>query len=445
MKKVLGIFLALAMLLSLSSAFADEYEGTLRMMGPGLFNDVGPDGVTDFLTGRSKPGYNELIAMFNEEYPNVKVEIEAIPWDSWQAKVQAAVAAEQTDIVLHGASTTDIVADLTDYLANDAELAAVMTATDTRRADPENYDTLKLTGIPYSVSPYYAAIDKTILANYGIELPSDKWTWDDVLEIAQKTTGIDPVTGKQTYGLKCFASNDSNLWKSYMCYCFARGVENFTMAKNKLDVTVHFTEEKNVAAFAFMKQIMDCAPAGFLEGSGGELFGQEGNDLAILFAEGPQWKYNEMVSYGTQDNYLFLPMPVQETGLATNCGVPGDNNMAIAVNAARPDLAWLFIHWMNTSEKALDWIIRTDSAPASSIGQNMMDKNVPYYSVIEETMGGYPENFWYAGSEFWDNTYGNSNTVLCSNLASLYSGEITPEECAANVQAGIEEWQALNK
>lgn len=57
MKKVLGIFLALAMLLSLSSAFADEYEGTLRMMGPGLFNDVGPDGVTDFLTGRSKPGY----------------------------------------------------------------------------------------------------------------------------------------------------------------------------------------------------------------------------------------------------------------------------------------------------------------------------------------------------------------------------------------------------
>ena len=75
----------------------------------------------------------------------------------------------------------------------------------------------------------------------------------------------------------------------------------------------------------------------------------------------------------------------------------------------------------------------------------MMDTTLPYYSAIVRTMSGYPKNFYYAGSEYWDNQYGNSNTLLCSNLASLYAGEITPEECAANVQAGIEEWQALNR
>ena len=82
--------------------------------------------------------------------------------------------------------------------------------------------------------------------------------------------------------------------------------------------------------------------------------------------------------------------------------------------------------------------------PCSTIGQAKMDESAPYREAVLKTMEGYPDNFYYAGGPYWDNSYGNSNSVLCSNLASLFSGSITAEECAQNVQAGLEEWQSLN-
>ena len=446
MKKWISIILCIALTLAFSFAgFAEEaYEGTLRMMGPGLFSDVGEDGVTDLVSGLEKPGYKELIDMFNAEYPDVKVEIEAIPWDSWQAKVQAAVAGEQVDLVLHGATTADVVLDLTEYLAADPELADVLTATDPRRTDENNYDKLAITGIPYTVSVYYAVLDTKIFEHYGVELPSSDWTWDDLLAIAQQLTGTDPVTGAQTYGVKPFGSNDSNIWKSYMSYCFAKGIENFTITPNKFDVSFNFTTQEGIGAFQFMKDLIACTPPGFLEGAGGELFGQEGNDVAIFLSESPEGMYQNLVAYGTVEEYVFLPMPVQETGVAATSGVPGDNNMAIAVNAARPDLAWLFIHWINTSQAAQGWILRCGVTPSSTIGQAMMSDDMPYLEAVRKTMEGYPDNFYYAGGPYWDNSYGNSNAVLCSNLASLFSGAITAQECAQNVQASLEEWQSLN-
>ena len=448
MKKVICLVLSLAMLLSLASiSLAEEthYEGTLRLLGPGLFADVGEDGVTDLVSGLEKPGYNELLAMFKEDYPDVNVTIEAIPWDNWTAKVQAAVTGEEVDLVLHGATTVDYVVDLTDYLANDPELAAVMTATDPRRTDEENYDKLAITGIPYTVSVYYACIDKTILEHYGVELPTADWTWDDLLEIARKCTGTDPVTGTETFGVHSFSSADSSIWKVYMAYCLGKGIENFTLTPDKFDVALNFTTEAGISAFQFMVDLTAVSPKGYLEGAGAELFAQEGNDVAIKLAEGPEGMYRNLKARGLLDNYMFLPLPVCETGVAATSGVPGDNNMAIAVNAARPDLAWLFIHWINTNEKAQDWILRCGVSPSSTIGQAMMDPDAPYYEAVVKTMQGYPDDFYYAGGPYWDNSYGNSNSVLCSNLHSLMTGTITPEECAQNVQAGIEEWQMLNR
>lgn len=447
MKKLLSLVLVMMLVLSCGfAAFAEttEYEGKLRMLGPGLFADVGEDGVEDLVSGLKKPGYAELIKLFNDDYPNVEVTVEAIPWDSWQAKCQAAVAGEQVDLVLHGATTVDIVLDLTEYLAGDPELAEVLTAVDARRTDEQNYDKLAITGIPYTVGVYYAVLDTKIFANYGIEVPTADWTWDDLLAIAQQLTGTDPVTGAQTYGVSPFGSADSSIWKSYMSYCFAKDIQNFTLTPNKYDVTFNFTTDEGIGALQFMKDLIACAPAGFLEGSGASLFGQEGNDVAIMLAEGPEGMYRNLVAFGTVDEYVFLPMPKQETGLATTSGVPGDNNMAIAKNAARPDLAWLFIRWINTDPEAQDWILRCGVSPSSTIGQAKMDPELPYTDVVKMTMEGYPDNFYYAGGPHWDNSYGNSNSLLCGNLASLFAGTITAEECAENVQKGLEEWQMLN-
>ena len=84
MKKVLALTLTLAMLFVMcigGSAFAlDENEKvTLHLYGTANFVDVGPDGVTDLVSGVEMPGYNELISYWNELHPNVEVFVETCP------------------------------------------------------------------------------------------------------------------------------------------------------------------------------------------------------------------------------------------------------------------------------------------------------------------------------------------------------------------------------
>lgn len=99
-----------------------ELSGTLKLYGPGLFTDVGPDGSTDIVTGISKPGYNEVVKRWNELYPNVELSIETIPWDNWKAACQTAALSGEVDIILHGSSITAISEPIADYLEKDPEV-----------------------------------------------------------------------------------------------------------------------------------------------------------------------------------------------------------------------------------------------------------------------------------------------------------------------------------
>ena len=180
-----------------------ELSGTLKLYGPGLFTEVGPDGSTDIVTGISKPGYNEVIKRWNELYPNVEITVETIPWDNWKAACQTAALSGEVDIILHGSSITAISEPLADYLEKDPEISdAVGMMAMRKNPDLAPLDSYVPYGLTVIVNPVMVVIDKQILNDYGVEIPDYKtWTLDDIKEIAEKTTGTDPVTGKQTYGM----------------------------------------------------------------------------------------------------------------------------------------------------------------------------------------------------------------------------------------------------
>lgn len=446
MKKLLSILLVLLLLSSVTPfAFAqDEPSGVLRMMGPGRFADNGPDGKVDLISGVELAGYNELIALFNEEYPNVEVQVDAIPWDSWQAKVQTAAAGSQTDIIMHGATVVDVVRDLTPYLESSPEVAEALAAGPAiRRANEEDYTSVIPAGIPYLLTPCYVLLDKQIFEDFGVELPDTDWTFDDFIAIAKATTGANPRTGEQNYGCYNFTGSDSNIWKPYMIYSFAKGVENVEFAVDKFETQFHFTTETGVGVFETLNEIFQCMGVGYLENVGQEKIGYEDNVIAMYMAESPVEINNIIAANGLSDRYAFTSLPVQETGVAATSGFCGDNNFAISKTADRDDLAWLFISWMITSEKAQDWVIRAGSIPSTKAGQDMLSSDLPYYEAVQTLFSSYPKNFFYASTPYWDNSYGTSNSVMCSNLASMYAGTITPEACAQAVQAGIEEYRDL--
>lgn len=61
-------------------------------------------------------------------------------------------------------------------------------------------------GLTVNVNPVMVVIDKEILEHYGQAIPDyENWTMQDIMDIAKATTGTDPVTGKQTYGMSMIA------------------------------------------------------------------------------------------------------------------------------------------------------------------------------------------------------------------------------------------------
>lgn len=139
MKKLTALLLALVMLLSLTACGAkvdapateaatapapapDEATAapaanngldpnekvTLHLYGTANFIDVGAEGTIDLVSGVEMPGYNELIAAWNEKYPNVEVVVETCPWDNWITSIQTAVLSGGVDIILHGATLTEL-------------------------------------------------------------------------------------------------------------------------------------------------------------------------------------------------------------------------------------------------------------------------------------------------------------------------------------------------
>ena len=69
-------------------------------------------------------------------------------------------------------------------------------------------------GIQYVIEPSIAYLDNEIFEHYGVEIPDASWTWDELIEIARKCTGTDPVTGKQTYGVQLCYTDTQNIFKT---------------------------------------------------------------------------------------------------------------------------------------------------------------------------------------------------------------------------------------
>ena len=453
------VFVSFALCLSLcftliSSSLADEkahdeWTGTLRLLGPGCFATVGRDGVVDPVTGVQKPGYSVVEARLKEEFPNVTFELQANPWDSWQAKIQTAVAGEMVDVIIHGAAVLDVVEDLTPYLERDAWLKdELFIGAAIRHKDEDNFGALIPTGIPMTISPAMMILDKQLFADFGVELPDPATlTWRKLADIASQLTGENPVTGKQCYGVYPFSVSDGDIFKAYMDASWGVGAVNFLYADQKYQTQFGFTGEKSVEALTILRDLFLSAPRSFLEGLGTENVATEDNDIAIYLGEANNeiTLYNMMEVRGIADRFVFYPLPVTDDG-ASYTSHSRDNNLAIAKNSPNKDLAWEVIKFLVTDEAVQQWFVDTMNVPNNKSGyEQLLKTGKGYVSAIQEIYRVYPTNFEAFSSEYWNNGYGPANSVGSMNLSEMYAGNITPEQCAANIQAALEEYSLLNQ
>lgn len=477
-KRILGIILSLIMVLSLAAcggkkepapeAAATEEEKpkeevaapeeekpeeaasteqkTLRLYGPGLFTTVGPDGTMDLITGVEKPGYNVVIDRWKELHPDVDVQIDAVPWDNWKAAVQTAALSGDYDILIHGNGNADFCLDMTDYIANDAEVSADLTFYPYRR-NPDNMTEVRPYGFSYSLNPQIAIIDKEILANYGVDIPDADWTFEDILSIAKATTGTNPVTSKQTYGVSMYPISEA--YKTYKV--ITKGFDNviFDFAPALKDTKVTFDNPKTEEVFDYIAELGKYSSPDYLEGLNLNSAYTAENETAIIWADDAFNKFNTIEAAGLADRFMFLPFPKTTEG--EHAGITSsalqDLNISIYKDTEQKDLAWEFIKFLVTDPEIQQWFMDTYTVSANSKYTSILSDVMPaeYLDSVSEVIQTSPPEYDSSASVWYDSTwFGTLQSDLGNELDLLIKGDTTSAEATQRIQANIDSYmQAL--
>lgn len=426
----------------------EDEEITLHLFGPGLLASQGETGALDMITGLETPGYEVIEARWNELHPNVHLEIEAAPWDNWQSAVQTAALGGELDVILHGATLTALVEPLDSFLAEDSEFRDKIYTTETRRTtDVNDLSVATTTGIPYTLQPQIAYLDKQIFDNYGVEVPDASWTWSDMLALAEKLTGTDPVTGKQTYGVQLDSmDNANNSFFSYQMIASAYDAKVFQYGKTVEDSTVNFENDKTEKVFQMIQDLGKYTSSNVKEGMNISYQLTADNDTAIRYSQDAFTHFKEANEAGISDKFVFLPMPVIEEG--SNAGNPssfkGCNNMAICNTSKNKEWAWEFIKFMVTDPECVQWVIDCGQVPNTPDGMDsVMEIMGDKADAIVISLEGMPDDFSNSTTEYYNNiSFGPIVTSLGVVTHDLVNGTISPAEAARQMQKTVDEYLA---
>ena len=143
----------------------------------------------------------------------VKCNIEVIDWDNYWTLLEAgASGGEMPDVFWMHSNTAqmymenEILLDLTDYIAADSAIDQsnyyegvwnLYNSNGKQYALPKDHDTIAL------------LYNKALFDQYGVDYPTDDWTWDDMYEAAKK---ISEGSNGDAYGIAMNTSNNQDGW-----------------------------------------------------------------------------------------------------------------------------------------------------------------------------------------------------------------------------------------
>lgn len=155
----------------------------------------------------------EIIDLFEEQNPDIKINSEFTGWDGYFEKMAAAAAGNNLpDIMqqnfgeyLNQYADKELLTDLTPFIENGTIDLEGVSETVLESGTQGG----KILGIPTGTNALTAIYNKTMLENAGVEIPDHNWTWEDHDEVARK---VHEATGE--YGTRKL--DPGNLFEYYL-------------------------------------------------------------------------------------------------------------------------------------------------------------------------------------------------------------------------------------
>ena len=296
-------------------------------------------------------GLQEIADAWSEE-SGVDVTINVVDWDNYWTLLEAGASGGQMPDVFWMHSNTaqmymenDLILPLDDYIAADDAI------------NLDNYyegivELYKSNGVQYALPKDHDTIallyNKAIFDKYGVEYPTDDWSWDDVLAAATAITEAGKDDG--VYGYAINTSNNQDGWYNIV---YDYGAQIIT--DDHKGTTIGSDEAK--AAMEMLRKILEvAAPQTTVAETGTDSLFQSG--LVGMITQG-SWMINSFYKAENHDDYAWALIPYADVNGNGQCD-EGErwscyNGLGWAASHAveDPDACYSLISWFCNEENQI--------------------------------------------------------------------------------------------
>ena len=350
-RKLLAATLTAAMVLSLAACGGGSSSSSSGTAASGSGASGSGELQVNIWDNNQLAGLQQIADEWTEE-SGVKVKINVVDWDNYWTLLEAGASGGQMPDVFWMHSNTaqmymenDLLLNLDDYIAKDdaIDLANYYEGVvelynrddnGSQYALPKDHDTIAL------------LYNKAIFDKYGVEYPTDDWTWEDVRDAAAKITEAGKADG--VYGYAINTSNNQDGWYNII-YDYGGQV----ITDDHKGTTIGSDEAK--AGMEMLRQILEvAAPQTVVAETGTDSLFNSG--LAAMITQG-SWMINTFYKAEHHDDYAWAMLPYADVNGNGQCD-KGERysaynglGWAAAANTANPDACYSLISYF-CSEKA---------------------------------------------------------------------------------------------
>ena len=360
---------------------------------------------------------------FNKKNPNIEVKVVATPFAQYYEKLGTQIATNSAyDVMMISGSYFENVVkqggfmDLTDLIKRDGLDFSQYT---TEKANSEWEG--RIYALPYELDIQALFYNKDLFDAANVPYPTEDWTWEDLLDAAQKLTRV--VDGKQTWGF--YADNLYPSWVSFIGQnngsVFAEDGRTPTLNTPEVIETLQFLRD------LIYKYKVSPAPGDLPQGVNAFHSG-----LVAMVVDG---SYSVRPTQNTvKFNWDVAPLPAGKRKAAAYW----TQGIAVYAKTPHPEEAWEFAKFL-MSQEAQEILAETKMATPSlkSVA------NSPLYleggpSGIKAFIDAYEYGEPVPFNEHWFDIMRGPNSAMGEPFSLLWLDKISAEEAAKRAQENVE-------
>ncbi|QNA93990.1 MULTISPECIES: ABC transporter substrate-binding protein [unclassified Microbacterium] len=315
----------------------------------------------------------EIVDAWNEDNPDIEVDIVQAPTDSLDDKLTTQFAGEVAPDIIHYEVLGIVPFARDGYVADLGELLSQKTIDD---IDPGVLSSVtvddQIIGAPTELQTYVEFANKTLLEAAGVEIPTgDSMTWDELDEIAKATTSGD-VHGI-TWGLKSPTA-------AFMSLGMGFGSEYFTGEGEDMKVDVKDADLEVPNRVRSMIEDGSVDPIGVTQ-SGSDVLATFYAGKAAMTVQGSYQVANIATDAPADLDWVVLPPLAGSEG-----AVQAANPQTLSINIDSPH--------QEQAAKFIDYFMQTDNLVKMNIADGLIPTTVSAREALAEQtadQNGWPE------------------------------------------------------